>query len=271
MKFVYITFFYLTFMSMRTSKVLTHPESSLADSLNKKKDHLNSSRISSLNIRNENFNDNMNKEQSKEKSTKSLKKSNTNEFNDSRSRIRNYDNESENGKRFSRTNNFQPHVPLKRNNNEHIKKYLIEKLEQDSKYIYPNILPQKYSFVKELGKGQFGVVNQVYNTKEQKLYAMKVYNTNKKRVNEEKIKVEVQIEGIQTDAIREIGILNKIKNQNHIISIKEVIEEVDVLKLVYQHADSSLDKIIKDLEKYQRRVNILNYLIGIFTTNTYWP
>ena len=92
----------------------------------------------------------------------------------------------------------------------------------------------KYNVIKDLGQGTWGVV---------KLAEQK---TTGRHVALKTIKSERPEEGINFTAVREIKLLREFKHEN-VIELVDVFTTVDMaVCLVYEVADTDLDKILKN-------------------------
>ena len=93
---------------------------------------------------------------------------------------------------------------------------------------------ENYEVIKALGQGTWGVVHQAKQKTTERIVAIK------------KIKSERPEEGVNFTAIREIKLLREFKHEN-IIELVDVFTTADMaVCLVYECADTDLEKILKN-------------------------
>lgn len=107
---------------------------------------------------------------------------------------------------------------------------VVNKPNLPEEIIKPNMKIGKYTIEKNIGRGNFGSVWRATRTDGLK-FAIKVFNPSSS--------------GLKTDAIREIGILKRLKGKQFVAQMEEVLEYNNYILVVCELAVTDLSKIIK--------------------------
>ena len=101
---------------------------------------------------------------------------------------------------------------------------------------FDQILRSRYKKLAKLGEGTYGVVFKALDLKSHEVVAIK------------KVKLENELEGVPSTAIREISLLKELSHPN-VIKLKDVVFEEGKLFLVFEYVEYDLKKFIDKHKK----------------------